>query len=42
MRFDEPGQNARFDFHDLDHEMFMQGLEIDNIDDNDPLDLHTS
>ena len=41
MRLDEPRQDA-FDFNDFNHEMFLQEVGIDNIDDNDPLDLHTS
>jgi len=41
MRFDDPPRNA-FDFNEINHEMFMQELEMNNIDDNDPLDLHNS
>jgi len=39
MRFDDPPQDA-FDFNEINHEIFMQ--EIDNIDDDDPTNLHNS
>ena len=42
MRFDDPPADA-FDNNIINHEIFMLGLEgLDNIDDNDPPNLHNS
>ena len=40
MRFDEPPPDVFGDLNEINHELFM--AEHDNIDDNDPLDLHNT